>query len=179
MTKGQNVYTTPLQVLSDPRAKHTAEDRKAQFDLAMRLYNLLGEMTFAVDRINGVRLALADRAAQLPANDPLVARLRAASSQLDELRKKIVATKEGGAITGEERLRENLANLYSDVNNYEGRPSQTQVDRTDAIGSELADVVKDFDSWLSKELSGINSALAAKKLPMIEPITRAAWETRN
>ncbi|HEY8184660.1 MAG TPA: hypothetical protein VIF64_01245 [Pyrinomonadaceae bacterium] len=179
MTKGQNVYTTPLQVLSDPRAKHTADDRKAQFDLAMKLYNLLGEMTFAVDRINGVRLALADRAAQLPANDPLVARLRAASSQLDELRKKIVATKEGGAITGEERLRENLANLYSDVNNYEGRPSQTQVDRTDAIGSELADVVKDFDSWLSKELSGINSALAAKKLPMIEPITRAAWETRN
>jgi photosystem II stability/assembly factor-like uncharacterized protein len=176
MTKGTNVYTTQLQVLPDPRAKHTAADRKDQFDLAMKLYNLLGEMTFAVDRINGVRLALAARAAQLPADDPLVGRLRAALGQLDELRKKIVATKEGGAITGEERLRENLANLYGDVNNYEGRPSQTQVDRTDAISRELADVVRDFDSWLSKELSGINSALAAKKLTAIEPLTRAAWE---
>jgi hypothetical protein len=179
MTKGKNVYTTQLQVLTDPRAKHTAGDRKTQFDLAMKLYNLLGEMTFAVDRINGVRLALAARAAQLPANDPLVARLRAASSQLDELRKKIVATKEGGAITGEERLRENLANLYGDVNNYEGLPSQTQVDRTDAISRELADVVRDFDSWLTAELSGINSALAAQHLSVIEPVTRTAWENKD
>ena len=31
------------------------------------------------------------------------------------MRKKIVATKEGGMITGEERLRENLAELYGSV----------------------------------------------------------------
>ena len=179
MTRDKNVYTTQLQVMTDPRAKHTPEDRKAQFDLAMKLYNLLGDMTFAVDRINGVRLALNARAAQLPANDQLMARLRAASAKLDELRKKIVATKEGGAITGEERLRENLAQLYGDVNNYEGRPSQTQVDRTAAIGHELTDVVKDFDSWLAKELAGINSALSAKHLEPIAVLTREGWESKD
>jgi photosystem II stability/assembly factor-like uncharacterized protein len=176
MTKNKNVYTTKLQVLPDPRATHTAIDRKAQFDLAMKLYGLLGDMTFAVDRINGVRLALTARAAQLPAGDPLAARLRAASAQLDELRKKIVATKEGGAITGEERLRENLADLYGNVTGYEGRPAQTQVDRTDAITRELGDVVRDFDGWLAKEMSGLNSALAEKGLPAITPLTRADWE---
>jgi len=94
-------------------------------------------------------------AAKLPANDPLVARLRAASAAVDLLRKKIVATKEGGAITGEERLRENLAELYGNVNNYEGKPTQTQVERTDASSRELADVVRDFDAWMAKELPGI------------------------
>ena len=34
-------------------------------------------------------------------------------------------------ITGEERLRENLAELYGSVNDYEGRPSQAQVEPDD------------------------------------------------
>jgi photosystem II stability/assembly factor-like uncharacterized protein len=176
MTKDKNVYATQLQVMPDPRSRHTLEDRRAQFDLSMKLYNLLGDMTFAVDRINGVRLALDRAAAKVPANDPLVARLRAASAQVDELRRKIVATKEGGAITGEERLRENLADLYGNVINYEGRPAQTQVERTDAIARELADIVRDFDAWLAKEMPGLNSALSGKQLPQIKVITRAEWD---
>jgi len=176
MTKNKNVYTMPLQVVSDPRATFTAADRQAQFELAMKLYRLLGDMTFAVDRIQGVRLALAARAAQLPAGEPLIARLQSAAAALDELRKKIVATKEGGAITGEERLRENLADLYGNVARYEGRPAQTQVERTDAIARELGDVVTDFDSWLAKNLADINASLTAKQLKPIEPIKRADWE---
>ncbi len=176
MTRDKNVYTTQLQVMPDLRSKHTPEDRRAQFDLSMKLYNLLGDMTFAVDRINGVRLALDQAAAKLPANDPLVARLRAASAQVDELRRKIVATKEGGAITGEERLRENLADLYGNVISYEGRPAQTQVERTDAITRELADIVRDFDAWLAKEMPGLNSALSGKQLPPIKVITREEWD---
>jgi photosystem II stability/assembly factor-like uncharacterized protein len=176
MTKDKNVYTTQLQVMPDPRSKHTPANRRAQFDLSMKLYNLLSDMTFAVDRINGVRLALDRAAAKLPANDPLVGRLRAASAQVDELRRKIVATKEGGAITGEERLRENLADLYGNVISYEGRPAQTQVERTDAIARELADIVRDFDAWLAKEMPRLNSALSGKQLPPIKVITRAEWD---
>ena len=176
MTKDKQVYTTDLKVIPDPRSTHTAEDRHAQFDLAMKLHRQLGEMTYATDRINGMRLALNDRASQLAAGDPLRAHLLAASAQVDELRKKIVATKEGGAITGEERLREYLTGLYSDVVFYEGRPSQTQVERADALARELADVVKDFDAWTAKELSGLNSELAAKKLEQLKPLTREDWD---
>ncbi len=92
-----------------------------------------------------------------------------ASKQVDSLRRKIVATKEGGMITGEERLRENLADLYGDVNGYDGRPSQTQIERADAIERELADIVRDYDAWLAKEIGGINAALTVKKLQPIPP----------
>ncbi len=142
----------------------------------MKLYNLLGEMTFATDRINNLRLALDERASRLPADDPLRQRLETASAQVGELRRKIVATKEGGMITGEERLRENLSDLYGNVVFFEGRPSQTQVERTDVLARELTDVVKDFDAWTAKELAGINAALAKKKLDQIKPITREEWE---
>ncbi len=178
MSKDKDVYSTQLAVLPDPRARHTAADRQAQFDLAMKLYNLLGDMTFAVERMNGVRLALDDRAAKLGAGDSLAARLRAASAAVDELRKKIVATKEGGMITGEERLRENLADLYGNVIFYDGRPSQTQVERTDVIARELADVVRDFDAWSAKELGGLNTALGTKQLEPIRVLTREQWQAK-
>ncbi len=172
MTKDKQVHTTELKVVTDPRSKHTAEDRRAQLDLALKLYSLLGNMSFGVERINGVRLALEDRAAKLPATDPLVKRLRDAAAAVDDLRKKIVATKEGGAITGEERLREFSSDLYGNVVFYEGRPSQTQVERTQALTNELNDVVKDFDAWLARELAGINAELAKKKLEPITPLTK-------
>jgi hypothetical protein len=179
MKKDKNVYTTPVEVIADPRSKHTTADRQAQWDLANKLYAQLGEMTFAVDRINGVRTALEDRAAKLPGADALAKRLRTASSDVDTLRRKIVATKEGGMITGEERLRENLTDLYGNVLFYEGRPSQTEVERTDALGRELADVVRDFDAWTAKELPSINAALAKNKLDPITPLTKSAWDSAN
>ena len=61
MTKGDKVYTARLHVVADPRAKYTLEDRKAQFDLATKLYGLLDHMSWAVDAI--VAVAIAPRAA--------------------------------------------------------------------------------------------------------------------
>jgi hypothetical protein len=92
------------------------------------------------------------------------------------MRKKIVATKEGGMITGEERLRENLTDLYGAVVFYDGRPSQMQLDRTAAIGHELADVVAAFDAWSAKDLASLNAELGTKKLQPIVLITRQDWE---
>ena len=176
MTKDKNVYSTPLTLVADPRAKWTTADRQAEFDLAMKLRDQFDDMTYAVDKINGVRLALDDRASKLPANDALRKKLEAASMQVDDSRKRIVATKEGGMITGEERLREFLADVYGGVVGYEGRPSQMQVDRGESLGRELADVTKDFDSWAAKNLASINAALAKKKLDPINVIPRDAWE---
>ncbi|HJQ33478.1 MAG TPA: hypothetical protein VJ866_14935 [Pyrinomonadaceae bacterium] len=176
MTKDKQVYTTQLQVVADPRSTHTAEDRRQQYELALKLHRQLGDMSFAVERINGLRLALDDRASKLAADDPLRKRLQDASAQVDELRKKIVATKEGGAITGEERLREYMTELYANVIGYEGRPSQTQAERTDVLARELADVVTSFDAWASKELSGLNAELSKKHLEPLKTLTREEWE---
>jgi hypothetical protein len=168
LVEGDSTYTTQLQVTRDARMKHTLADRKAQFDLSVKLYGMLNEMTSVVDRMNGVRGALDSRAMSLTANDSLVLKLRGASGVVDEMRKKIVATKEGGMITGEERLRENLTELYGSVVNYEGRPSATQVDRTAAIERELGDVSKQFDVWIARELGPLNALLAARNLQRLE-----------
>src|SRR5207302_10653809 len=65
MTRGTGTYRTQLVVTLDPRAKFNLEDRQAELDAAMRAYRLLGDMSFAVHRINGVRDALTDRSARV------------------------------------------------------------------------------------------------------------------
>ena len=115
--------------------------------------------------------ALNDLAGLLSAGDALTTRLTKASSDVDEMRKKIVATKEGGMITGEERLRENLADLYGSVLFYDGRPSKTEIARSSAIGRELQDVSRSFDTWVAREIPPINAALVARKLPPIPVLT--------
>jgi photosystem II stability/assembly factor-like uncharacterized protein len=179
LTKDKQEYATKLELIADPRATYSADDRRTEFALSMKLYDLLGEMTYAVDRINAVRLALDERASKLSKDDPLAKRLRDASAQADEFRKKIVATKEGGMITGEERLREFLADLYGNLVGYEGQPSQTQVERADSLAHELADIVQEFNAWVAKELGGLNSAIAQKQLTPVKPLTREDWEKRG
>jgi len=179
MTNGDQVYTETLNVVLDPRAKYTVDDRKAQFDLAMKLDRLLGHMSYAVSAIERVRNTAGARSAKLAEKDPVRGRLQQLSSELDTLRSKIVATKEGGAITGEERIREHLGGLYGDVNGYEGRPTDYQVARTESLGHELEDVIADFHKLTDKELSGINADLKKKKLESISVLSEADWEKQH
>jgi hypothetical protein len=176
LTKDKSVYSAALKVVSDPRAKHSRQGREAQFALSMKLYSLLGDMTYAVDRINAVRRALDARGAKLSPGDPLSKELRRASDQVEAFRKKIVATKEGGAITGEERLREFLADLYGSVVGYEGLPSRTQEERAESLARELAEVVSAFDAWVAKELPTVNASIAKGRLEPVKPLTRDQWQ---
>jgi photosystem II stability/assembly factor-like uncharacterized protein len=175
MTKGDQTYTTPLQIVLDPRATYTLDDRKQQFALVMKVYNSMGHMTYAVDAIEGVRDAANARAAKLPDKDPLRAKLQHLSSESDALRSKIVATKEGGAITGEERIREHFGELYGDVNQYDGRPTKEQTEREDTLNRDLEDVLADFKKLTDSELSAINAGLKRKKLEAISVLSEADW----
>ena len=179
MTRGNETYTERIDVRLDARAKYSMEDRKANFDASMRVYNLLGDMSYDVDRINGTRLALQDRRSTLAKDAVLAQQLDGLADKVEQIRKKIVATKEGGAVTGEERIREKTTELYSELTGYEGRPAAYQVARIDSLKKELGDVDGEFDALMAKELPSVNKALAKKKLAPIEPMTRKDWDTAN
>jgi photosystem II stability/assembly factor-like uncharacterized protein len=179
LTKGDQTYTEQLDVAMDPRAKYSLEERKAEFDLSMKVYKELEHMTYGVAAIEGVRDAANARAAKVPEKDPLRKQLQSLAAECDALRSKIVATKEGGMITGEERIRELLGQLYGAVTGYDGKPTDYQVARTESLGHELQDVVDDFQKLTQKELSGINAGLKKKKLEAISVLAEADWQKKQ
>src|ERR1051326_2281816 len=137
---------------------------------------MLERMSFAVDSMINLRDEAQARVAKLPANDKRRESVQALAQQTDTLRSKIVATKEGGAITGEERIREFMVDVYYGVNNYEGKPTQSQAERADALGRELEEVIKEYEQLTTKQLSVINSGLQKKKLEPLHPLTEQQWE---
>jgi hypothetical protein len=80
-----------------------------------------------------------------------------------------VATTEGGAITGEERLREHTDQLYGAILSYEGKPGDYQIARIEVLRRELGDVLKEFDGLLAKDLPALNETLKAGGKEAIPP----------
>jgi hypothetical protein len=176
MTRGEKVYTTQLTVALDPRAQFTVADRKAQFDLVNQIGAQLNRMSGAVDAILAVRDGAQNRAAKLPESDALRGKLQDLARASDAVRSKIVATKEGGAITGEERLREFLAGLYGDVSSYEGHPTDAQSARAAALAHELDDEIREFTALTAATLPDVNRELQARQLPVLAAVSEKDWK---
>jgi len=169
LTKAGKVYDTKLTVGLDRRAKFSTGDRKAQFDAAMRVVGLFGDESALMDRIIGLRQALAQAGAAVPEGDPLRKQISDFDGKVDGVRKKIVATTEGGAITGEERLREHTDQLYGAILSYEGKPSAYQITYIDTLKRELDDVTKQFDQLLAQDLPTLNDSLKSKGQQPLSP----------
>jgi hypothetical protein len=145
----------------------------------MKVYQLLEHMAYTVEAIEGVRDGASDRAAKLPAKDALRAQLEKLSADCSELRTKIVATKEGGMITGEERIREHVGQLYEAVNRYEGHPSDYQAAQMDSLAHELEDVAQEFRKLTQSSLPNVNTALGKKKQSPIPVLTEEEWQKKR
>jgi len=169
LTKAGKVYETKFTVGLDRRAKFTAEDRKAQYNAAMKVHALFNDESGLMDRILFLRRDVAKAASALPENDALKKNIKGFDDKIENVRKKIVATKEGGAITGEERLREHTDQLYGALLSFEGKPGDYQIAYIAALRRELEDVTKEFDQLLTKDLSSLNDSLKSKGKPAIAP----------
>jgi hypothetical protein len=176
LTKAGKVYETKLTVGLDRRAKFNVADRKAQFDAAMRVHALFGDETSLMDRITTLRQALAQTGAGLPEGDQLRKQIADFDGKVDAVRKKIVATTEGGAITGEERLREHTDQLYGAILSYEGKPAAYQVAYIDTLRRELDDVTKQFNQLLAEDLPALNDSLKSKgQQPLSTPAAKVGF----
>jgi|tagenome__1003787_1003787.scaffolds.fasta_scaffold20988914_6 photosystem II stability/assembly factor-like uncharacterized protein len=173
LTKAGQVSTAPLVLTLDKRATFTVADRQAQFAAVERVKGMFARMSKLVAGINGVR----GQAAALAGSATAPADVKSAAAQLnakaDALRKEIVATKEGGAITGEERLREHVDDVYGAINSVEDRPTNYQIARVDALDRELKDVEAEWAAFQSGDLATFNAKLKAASLP---PVTIAEFE---
>jgi hypothetical protein len=98
---------------------------------------------------------------------------------MEDLRSRLVAVKEGGGITGEEKIRERLSGLYGSVNGYDGRPSQSQLDNMQTLLGELDQAEADFQKTAAAQLKVVNPALERQKLEPIKVMTREEWESKQ
>ncbi len=179
MVRGDKTYDTQLAVGLDRRVKWTLADRKAQYDAAMKVYMLFNDESALFARIGGLRTQVAEADKGRPDKDPLHKKLTDFDGKLDELRKRIVATKEGGAITGEERLREHTDQLYGAILSWEGPPSAYQIENIGGLRAELSDIDAAFAALTARELPGLNKSLQSQGLKPLGVPPPAAFDDQH
>ena len=169
LEKNGQKYESQFTVGLDRRVKWSLADRQAQFDAAMKVSDLFNDESVLFGQIAALREQVAGAGKDRPATDPLHHELADFDGKLDGLRKQIVATTEGGAITGEERLREHTDQLYGALINWDGPPSTYALDNIIALRNQLTDLTAQFTHITSAEMPAINKALGGHGLSVPPP----------
>jgi photosystem II stability/assembly factor-like uncharacterized protein len=176
LIKGKETLEGTVELVADPRNPHPREDRLLQQRTAIEAYDLLADLTFLADGVTDLRDQARDRAKKLEKKDR--AALEALADDLDALHGTLVVAGEGGLMSGREELRERLGGLFGEIVSYDGRPSDSQIERLEGLTAELAAKQAEFDADAA-EIDGLNRTLAKRDLAPLVPLTREAWEERQ
>jgi photosystem II stability/assembly factor-like uncharacterized protein len=177
IVKGENAYEGKVKVIWDPASRHSEADRDLRQEKLMEAYNLLEELAFIDRQITDIRdksrvaAAASSKKSTRKTLDDLSARMGAWHSE-------IVPLKEG-RITGEERLRERLGNVYSGIMNYQGRPTDSQIARLEVLKQDIDQFDKKVKSVISTELPDIDKLLEKEVLKPIVVITSEEFRKEN
>ena len=178
LIKGKETYSTTIKLVPDPRTKSTAEDRAVQHKTVMQLYDMLGQLTYIVDASVDLRDQARQRASSA-SDSQTKAQLQKLADSLEEFRSSLVSVKEGGMITGEKKLRENLGELYGGVNGYSGRPTQSQIDRTPILKKQLDEASAKFQSITTTDVPSLNSQLQNSKVAPLVVMSQEEWNKKQ
>ncbi len=154
LVKGDETYTTSLTLNDNPLIKHSPEDRKLQRETLMRAYNMLEELADIDQKILDTRNKLKTKSAGLKGSKLKKTELLIA--RCDKLHELISATQAGeGGITGQVRLRENIAEVYNAVGGYSGRPTNLQLRALDNYGKQVKGFGEQIDNMIKTDMPEI------------------------
>jgi photosystem II stability/assembly factor-like uncharacterized protein len=179
LTKGKETYTTELKVLFSDDYPHPAETRKVQQEIVWKLYHMQEDLAYTGYCVTQVRDQARERAAKLKKNNSLQKKLKQLAGKLDSMYKKMAATRKDQGITGEEQLREKVVELYGVVNNYGGRPTESQIMRMKVLEKEVIKASSRFNAIAKQELDAINRTLSVQKIETISIPTPEEYKKKN
>jgi photosystem II stability/assembly factor-like uncharacterized protein len=138
LVKGTETFTTYLKLNDNPEMNHTIEDRKLQRETLMKAYNLLEELASVDQQILDTHDTLKIKITGAKRSE--LKKMQTQIAICEKLHEQISATQSGeGGITGQVRLRENIAEIYSAVAGYPGKPTNLQIKALENYDTQVKD----------------------------------------
>ena len=160
---GAKEYDTDLKLVHDAENKtFSEEDRKQQHQLAMQLYKLHEELYALVEKINEEQKLIKDSDSLVKTNKSKKI-ITDYNTKLEELRSTLLATKQKSIFADEEKLREQISDVYSAVCYQEARPTNLQVERVSGLEDEVKKAAKAYDVLNAKYALQVKQTIEAEK----------------
>ena len=123
---------------------------------------MVEDLAYLTARVVAMKDTLSKRDS-LVTDKKLKKQIAVAADSLESIRKRLIATKGGTAITGEERIRERLSDIFANVVGYLGRPTELQMERVRSLEKEIGDEKSKADVLWTKNIAAINESLRVQK----------------
>lgn len=133
MKKGKDTYEQDIEVVYDPKATLSLEDRAVKHKTTMKLYDMTQNLAYMVYELD----ALLDKAKEQK-NKKLVSKLNTLKETL------VITTGDNYVGSAEPQLREKMANLYSKIANSYDKPSNNELENLALIEERYNNAKADF-----------------------------------
>jgi hypothetical protein len=178
LTRGDKTIERTFKLMDDPSSPHSAADKSLQRQTVKALYKLTEDLAFLSEQVTS-SMNQAKEMADSCRNSSLKKSLNVYAQSMESIRKELVATKPGLAITGEEQIREKLSSLYASVISYMGSPSQSQLDKLATMTEEIKKQQTAASAIFNKDLVKLNQQLKKSGMPEITLINREQFDAKD
>jgi hypothetical protein len=173
--KGKETFEGTVSLVPDPRSPHSAEDRAIQQKTALEIYHRLTDLTYLVESVVDLK-EQADARADGASRKAVKKGLEEYSQALESFRSGIVSTAAAGWLSGDEKLREHLGNIFGTIVGYEGRPTATQMARVKKLLVDLTEAEAHFAELSGSRLDELNGRVSGSGADPLVLLSREQWE---
>jgi len=173
LVKGKETYTGKITLVPNPVSAHNKEDRDLRYKTVLKLYEMQADLGFVGDNVKGL-IDQIDRILKTDKSKRLTSDLEPYKKELESFHHSIV--QHLGPMAGE-KLRGDVMGLYSDVIQYGGKPSQSQLYYLSVLEARIKQAENQYQSLIKKRVR-FDSPLKSKKLSPLVLMTREDYDKK-
>jgi hypothetical protein len=164
LIKGKEIFETKFELVYDPKSPYSAEDRRLQDTYVRKLFRMSEDLAYIYYAADEMKTQARSRKTDSKNNKN---KLDEFADKANNFNVKLVALEGDMYVDEEEKIRERISNLYRQVSSYPGRPSDSQMDRTEVLEEEMRNIEIQFNSIQNEDLAQINQMLGKENLDPI------------
>lgn len=172
VVKGDKTYETQLTINDNPATDYSAAERQMRWEALMQAYQLLEELAF-IDRqvmeLNHQSLVLSEKVKSEEMKNLCMDIFHRTS----EMHERAASTQQGeGAIVGQVRLREKIAEVYGALMGYQGKPGLPQIEALKLYSAEVKEMGELLDAIKKSQMQELNTYCSDEGLTPLTLTTR-------
>ncbi|MBK8663165.1 MAG: glycosyl hydrolase [Ignavibacteriales bacterium] len=166
LTKKDTVFTTQIVIKDDPKSLHSPAERKLQIETVETAYSLLEEIASFNTKLSDL-IARLDSLKESGVSPKLAGSINMLVTTFKEYQN-LIAADSKSRLSGESKLREKAADVYSGIIGYLGAPTTSQIEALKAIKKEVTRIKDDFTNFSQTSEELLNKRLKDEGRPGVK-----------